>query len=135
MLSGDTARANVAGLHSKRILIVEDEALIALRLEAEFLDAGANVVGPAFDLGSAIGLSAQSLDAAVLDINLRGDKVFPAARLLRDRGVPLLFASANCDELDAPGSDFFGYPRMEKPLVVVALLQAVAELVRGVRSR
>jgi DNA-binding response OmpR family regulator len=120
-------------LSGKRILIVEDEAIIALTLEAEIMDAGAEVIGPAFDLQSAVRFASQPLDAAVLDINLRGEKVFAAARVLRDRGVPMLFASANCDDLDTAGSEFAGYPRLEKPLSIEPLLATLAGLVRSIR--
>ena len=119
-------------LTDKRILIVEDEALIAMTLEAELIDAGSTVVGPAFDLPSAIQLASEPLDAAVLDINLRGEKVFPAARVLRDRGVPIVFASANCDDLDSTGDEFNGCPRIEKPLSIAHLLETIARLVGSV---
>lgn len=120
-------------LAGKRILIVEDESIIALTLEAEFTDAGADVIGPAFDLPSAIRFAAEPLDAAVLDINLNGLKVFPAARILRDCGVPIIFASANCEDLDDAGTEFAGYPRIEKPLSIGALIDMLAAITRTIR--
>jgi len=121
---------NLSALNGKRVLIVEDEAIIALTLECEVADAGATVVGPAFDLAGALRLAAQPLDAAVLDVNLKGEKIFAAARVLRDRGVPFVFASANCDEIDSHGGEFASYPRLEKPIAMASLLEALGKMVR-----
>lgn len=132
MIMPNPGSNHVAALHRKRILIVEDEAIVALMLETEIADAGADVVGPAFDLASAVQLAATPLDAAVLDINLGGEKVFPAARVLKDRGVPMIFASANCDELDGQGNEFAGYPRISKPLSIRPLLDHLAEMVDSI---
>ncbi len=121
---------SIATIKGKYILIVEDEAMIALIIEQEILDAGANVVGPAFDLESALDLADMQLDAAVLDINLGGKTVFPAARRLAERGVPFVFASANCHEL-ATNAEFSAYPAMTKPVSMGRLIDALAALIRS----
>jgi len=75
------------------ILIVEDELLPATLLEIAVMDAG-HVAHKAAGLSKAMALaSAEPFDAAVLDVNLAGEFVFPLAALLRKRGVPFLFAS------------------------------------------
>jgi DNA-binding response OmpR family regulator len=132
MAPPNTARRSATVLLDKRILIVEDDAVVALTLEIGVEDAGGRVVGPAFDLATAVRLAEQPLDAAVLDINLRGEKVFPAARKLRDRRVPILFASANLDEIDSLDGEFADCPRLDKPLSVVPLIERLVRMVGAV---
>ena len=80
-------------LQGSRILVVEDEYLIADDLAERLREAGADVIGPAASLPQAMRLAgdAGSIDAAALDINLRGVEVFPLADELAGRGVPMLF--------------------------------------------
>jgi len=83
------------GLRERRILVVEDEYLVADLIASELSEAGAIVLGPVGSLGEAldlIGMGA-SIDAAVLDINLRGEMVYPAADLLVKRAVPIVFTT------------------------------------------
>lgn len=76
------------------ILIVEDELLPATLLEIAVMDAG-HIAHKASGLSKAMSLAAaEPFDAAVLDVNLSGEQVFPLAALLRERGVPFLFASS-----------------------------------------
>lgn len=81
-------------LRGKRILVVEDEFLVALEAASMLAELGATVVGPAYRADEALHYATtEALDAAVLDINLgtcTSDKVADA---LRDRGVPLVFAT------------------------------------------
>jgi DNA-binding NtrC family response regulator len=75
------------------ILIVEDELLPATLLEIAVMDAG-HVAHRAAGLSKAMALaSTEPFDAAVLDVNLAGEFVFPLAELLRERAVPFLFAT------------------------------------------
>ena len=77
-----------------RILVVEDEAMIAMLVEEMVLDFGSEVVGPAAKMGEALRLASDaSLDAAILDVNVGGAVVYPVADLLRGRGVPIIFAT------------------------------------------
>lgn len=84
----------MSDLNGKRILLVEDEALIALMVEDMLIALGAVVVGPAatVERGLALALS-EALDAAVLDVNVRAERIDPVAELLRRRGVPVVFAT------------------------------------------
>jgi DNA-binding response OmpR family regulator len=77
-----------------RILIVEDEMTIAMLIEDMLTDLGHEVAGLAMRLPQAVNLAATtSLDFAILDINLDGRMSFPVADILRERGVPFIFAS------------------------------------------
>ncbi len=77
-----------------RILIVEDEMLVAMLIEDVILDLGHEVVGPAMRLETALeAVETEKLDFAILDINLAGKQSFPVADLLADRGIPFIFAS------------------------------------------
>ncbi|HWX50453.1 MAG TPA: HWE histidine kinase domain-containing protein [Roseomonas sp.] len=79
----------------RRVLLAEDEPLVAMELETQLQALGFTVVGPASTLQEALQLVGDdvALDAAVLDVNLRGQAVFPVADLLVRRGVPVVFAT------------------------------------------
>lgn len=78
----------------KRILIVEDEFLIAMHLEDLLTEMGHQIVGPASRISEAMEFARDSeIDFAVLDINIAGTKSFPVADILRERGIPFVFAS------------------------------------------
>lgn len=81
-------------LKGKRILVVEDEALIAVMVEDMLSEMGSAVVGPAATIEQALALAhAEALDGAVLDVNVRGERIDPVAEALAARGVPMLFAT------------------------------------------
>ena len=87
----------------KRILIVEDEPLIALDIADLIAAQGAEIVGPAFTLDQAQALAAaKALDGALLDIDLGRTLVWPLAETLHALGVPFAFVSARCDRPDRP---------------------------------
>lgn len=81
-------------LDQKHILVVEDEFLLARDLTKALEQAGANVIGPVPSVKRAMArLRDERLDAAVLDINVRGENVFPLADALKERAVPIVFAT------------------------------------------
>lgn len=81
-------------LRGKRVLVVEDEALIAVMVEDMLIDMGSEVVGPAATIATALELArTEELDAAVLDVNVRGERIDPVAEVLMARGIPVLFAT------------------------------------------
>jgi CheY-like chemotaxis protein len=81
-------------LAGKRILIVEDEALVAAMAEDMLTDLGAVVVGPVSHIAEALSLAgAENLDAALLDVNVRNERIDPVADVLRRRRVPIVFAT------------------------------------------
>jgi len=81
-------------LSGLRVLVVEDEFMIAMLIEETLADYGCVIVGPFTNLTQALqAVQQQALDGAVLDVNLRGEKVYPLAELLDARGVPFLLLS------------------------------------------
>ncbi len=81
-------------LHGKRVLVVEDEALVSLLIEDFLQDMGCEVVGTAPTLEDALAKSSDlDMDAAILDINLRGQLSYPVAKILTSRHIPFLFAT------------------------------------------
>jgi CheY-like chemotaxis protein len=79
----------------RRVLVAEDEYLLAYDLQQDLEDAGLAVVGPFATLRELLEAikSDEDFDAAILDVNLAGEKVYAAAEALRRRGVPFLFAT------------------------------------------
>jgi CheY-like chemotaxis protein len=83
----------------KRILIVEDEALIALQLEMDIEDNGHSVAGTCMSLKDSLKfIESQEIDGAILDVDLRGIDVFPAAEKLRDKNIPFVFHTGHGDK-------------------------------------
>lgn len=81
-------------LTARRILVVEDEALVAMLVEDALLDAGALVIGPAATVAEALALlEHETPDAAVLDLNLAGETSTPVADALALRGIPFVVAT------------------------------------------
>lgn len=100
----------------RRVLLIEDEYFIAEDMARAFTAAGAEVVGPAATVTSAMRLVGEAghLDGAVLDINLRGEMAYVIADALRERGVPFVFATGY-DSASIPPR-FAGVLRCEKPI-------------------
>ncbi|GJE42371.1 response regulator [Methylobacterium soli] len=116
-------------LDGRRILVVEDEYLIAAEVKRWLRRAGAEVVGPVPSAEQALTLIGDDrIDAAVLDLNL-GDKrtALPIADRLGALGVPYLFATG--DIRVSQGHSYDDRPRLEKPYVEAELVRAVEELV------
>lgn len=82
-------------LAGKRILIVEDEGLVSAMVEDMLADLGAVVVGTAATIakGLLFAKTVQFIDAAVLDVNVRTERIDPVARALVERAVPIVFAT------------------------------------------
>ncbi|MDH2357745.1 response regulator [Bradyrhizobium sp. SSUT112] len=81
-------------LSGARVLLVEDEGLVALMIEDMLEELGLKVVASAAHVPKACELaSVASFDLALLDVNLAGERVFPVARILRDRRIPFLFST------------------------------------------
>lgn len=111
----------------KRILVVEDEPLVAMLLEEMLLDLGCTVVGPAYSLREGERLAAEAeLDGAVLDVNLNGEMSDPVANTLRGRGVP--FALATGYGLSAPMAADGAVPVLQKPYPAAKLEATLREL-------
>ena len=109
-----------------RVLIVEDEALVAACLEDDLRDAGCEPVGPATTVDAALDLarSADPLHAALVDLNLHGRDSTPVADALRARGVPFAFATGYTDA----GGQTGGVPVLEKPFSSAQLRRTLRAL-------
>ena len=98
------ARPLVRSLRGARVLLVEDETLLAMETLEHLQAAGATVVGPANTLEQALSLAgSETFDCAVLDVNLGGRTVEPLAFLLRRRGVPFVLVTGyETPDIEAP---------------------------------
>ncbi|HEX5508282.1 MAG TPA: response regulator [Pseudolabrys sp.] len=77
-----------------RVLVVEDEMLLAMLMEDTLADFGCDVVGPVAHIADGLRLAnTERLDGAILDINVAGSDVFPVARELAKRSIPFVFVS------------------------------------------
>lgn len=114
------------------ILVVEDEVFIALDLAATLEEAGYRVLGPATTVAAALRLLGQERpDAAVLDMNLRGEIVTPVARLLRQMAVPFALASAYGRKELPEDETLEGASHLGKPTAPAKLLAAMNDLLGG----
>ena len=115
-------------LVDRRVLVVEDEYLIAMEMAHCLRAEGAEIVGPVANAKQALALiEAGPLDAAVLDVNLRGEAVYEVADRLCERRVPYLFATG--EVLIEDRSDYRSRPKLEKPMLGTELLLAVRRLI------
>jgi len=81
-------------LNDHSILVVEDEPIFATETACAIVAAGGSVIGPAYSLTEAFEMIADTeIDGALLDLNLRNEKVFSLADALADRGVPIVFVT------------------------------------------
>jgi CheY-like chemotaxis protein len=102
-------------LRGLRVLVVEDEVLIAMYLEDILLELGCEVIGPASTVSEALDLAARSkLDAATLDVNLGKETVYPVAEALEQARIPFVFVTG----YGAAGlsETYARYPAIKKPV-------------------
>ena len=115
-----------------RILVVEDEMLIAVMIEETLQDLGCVVVGPVAKLDAALRLARdEALDAAILDVTIRGGQVYPVAEHLLARGIPFVLASGYGDW--ALPESLQDQPRLTKPFTPRDIAEHVRLLCRGGR--
>ncbi|GFE83901.1 response regulator [Steroidobacter agaridevorans] len=123
---------NQLSLAGLRVLVVEDDYFIAEEVCSTLREHGAEIVGPSPDIERGLQLvKNREIDCAVLDINLQGDLAFGLAHELRRRGVPAIFATGY--DVSVLPSEFSSFVRLEKPVNLRALLQAVQSA--GARGR
>jgi DNA-binding response OmpR family regulator len=119
------------GLRGLRVLIAEDETPLAMEIAEVLSDEGCVIVGPVSKLDEAVAAAQfEPLDWAVLDVNLRGGHVFPAAEALLGRGIPFLFATGY-EDLRLFPAHMHQVPRLEKPYGMNELIDWARGLVRG----
>jgi DNA-binding response OmpR family regulator len=119
-------------LNGARLLIVEDEYLLAREMADYFENLGAEIVGPVGTVAHALGLIASSrIQIAVLDVNLRDERVYPVADLLTLKQIPFVFASGYGSELEPDA--YAGAPRCIKPIEFAVLANTLGERLKSNR--
>lgn len=114
-------------LRGLRVLVVEDEPLVALALADDLENAGATVIGPASTVDSALALlTREAFEAAVLDIKLQNELVFPVADALMGQGVPFIFTTGF--DAGAVPAHYVHVPKCEKPSSTAAIMDMLAAL-------
>jgi DNA-binding NtrC family response regulator len=121
-------------LASVRVLVAEDESIVALDLERTFTEAGAEVIGPAATLAQALALARdETIDVAVLDVRLGRETSGEVAALLMSRGIPLVVYSGQVDDaLDVCKGEAI---LLSKPATRKMLIGAVEKLLAHTASR
>lgn len=116
-------------LTNRRILVVEDRYMLAEDLRRGLEKAGAVVVGPVPTVEQALSLVAAEpeLGAAVLDVNLGSESVFPVADALIERHIPFVFATGYGE--DVLCGRYAGIPRYGKPVEIRAVTRALLEAI------
>jgi len=111
----------------RRVLIVEDEYYLAADLEAALRSQGADIVGPLCELAEAFReVLKGGFDAAIIDINLQGDRAYGIADQLDRQRIPFVFATGYSHEIIP--ARFSGVMRFEKPYDVVSIAEHVLQL-------
>jgi CheY-like chemotaxis protein len=113
-------------LSGLRLLVVEDDMLIAMMIEDILVECGCTVVGPASRLADALRLAQhEAIDGAMLDLNLGGERADGVAAALQARGIPFVVITGYGPE--AAGRDLPAVPILPKPFDPETLQQVVAK--------
>ncbi len=116
-------------IFGRTVLVVEDELLVAQDIESTLVAAGLRVMGPAASVQTALQfLKGGTPDAAILDLNLRGELVTPVAQELRKLGVPFLLSTAYNHLRSDNASAFDGVKNIGKPLLSARFIEALGEM-------
>lgn len=132
---GHTMTATVLNLPEEelsglRVLVVEDEVAISLLLEDMLLDLGCEVVGPAGRLSAARALvEGETIDLAILDVNVAGEPIYPLVEMLAQKGIPVVFSTGyGSSGIREPYRD---RPVLQKPFGQNDLAKLLASARRG----
>ena len=118
-------------LAGKQILLVEDEFIVAAMAEDMLTELGASVIGPASTISKALDLARTcAIDAAVLDVNMNGDRIDPVAEVLRARRIPMVFATGYGA---CPFAGAHEVPVLDKPYTQEQLATALARALQVAR--
>ena len=115
-------------LRGRRVLVIEDEMLVAMEFESLLQRQGCAVVGPASTVDRALALlDHDQPDAALLDLNLNGEPATAVAVALRTRGVPFVLVTGY-GEAQSSEPELQDAPRVDKPVNHYALVRALARV-------
>jgi CheY-like chemotaxis protein len=115
-------------LTGKRIILVEDEFIVAAMAEDMLAELGATVVGPANTIAAALRLvETNPIDAAVLDVNMDGERIDPVAEALSARSIPIVFATGYGDDTLGRARES---PVLDKPYTQEQLADALARALK-----
>lgn len=119
-----------ACLQGYRVMVVEDEWLLATEIKSLLDKRGCTVLGPFASLARALAfLDGERPDAAILDLNIKGEYAVPMAQALSARGVPFVIVSGySLAQVTAP--ELRNAPRLSKPIDHDQLLRAVREALK-----
>jgi CheY-like chemotaxis protein len=115
------------GLTGRRILVIEDSPVVGPFTVDILADLGCEVVGPAPNMAAARELAdAAAFDAALMDVHIRGERVFPLCEMLDAKGVPFVLTSGYADwHMPEKWSD---RPRLQKPYTVEQVEKALSAI-------
>src|SRR3954465_9272100 len=126
----NTKSRPAADLKGRRILIVEDSPVVAPFTADLLEDIGCTVVGPAPNMAAARELIEDGIfDAALMDIHIRGERVFPLCEMLEEKGVPFVLTSGYAD-WQMP-EKWEQRPRLQKPYTIDQVEEALCQLLTG----
>jgi CheY-like chemotaxis protein len=118
---------NQRDLTGKRVLVVEDSPVVG-PFTADLLDdLGCDVIGPAPNMAAARELIEEGgLDAALMDVHIRGERVFPLCEMLEEKGVPFVLTSGYADW--TMPDKWRDRPRLQKPYTIDDVSETLAQL-------
>ena len=127
MMSGESSAA------AKRILVIEDEAMIRMLLQDMLTDLGHTLAGEAGRLDEALALAQRGeFDLAILDVDLDGQPILPVVEVLIERGLPFVFATGF--GTDGVPEYYRETPTLQKPFQAEALAHAIEAAAPSARS-
>ena len=108
------------------VMLAEDEALIALDMVDGLRERGMDVIGPCMSLSDCMDCidGPETIDGAILDVDLAGQDVFPAAAMLMARGIPFVFHSGHCSRASLP-IEFADIRLFQKPTTMAKLAEGL----------
>ncbi len=119
-------------LEGIRVVVIEDEALLAMELEDQLRDLGCEIAGTAARLQQALDLAENgSFDLAFLDMNLFGERIDPVARRIADRDIPIIFITGYGERTLPPE---VVAPVVDKPFTMEKLLPLISALLERRRG-
>lgn len=128
-----TEASTLATLVDRRILVAEDEYIIAEEIATVLAEAGAEALGPMANVADALHFVAaeEGIEGALLDVNLHGGAIWPVVDALLARGVPVVLVTGY-DAGALPGA-YAHLPRCEKPISGRALIRTLAHVLAARR--